>query len=63
MEELPIEILDKKDIPKITVTSEDVLEYFPSFMENNKDAGNNFWKKGWRCNVIILYDFFTSGNL
>ena len=43
MEELPIEILDKKDIPKITVTSEDFLEYFPSFMENNKDAGNNFW--------------------
>ena len=43
MEELPIERKGKKDIPKITVTSEDFLEYFPSFMENNKDAGNNFW--------------------
>ena len=43
MEEPPIERKGKKDIPKITVTSEDFLEYFPSFMENNKDAGNNFW--------------------
>ena len=43
MEELPIERKGTKDIPNITVTSEDFLEYFPSFMENNKDAGNNFW--------------------
>ena len=45
MEELPIDRKAKKDIPKITVTGEDFLEYFPSFMENNKEAGNNFWKK------------------
>ena len=45
MEEVPIERKAEKDIPKITVTSEDFLEYFPSFMENNKEAGNNFWKR------------------
>ena len=45
MEEVPIERKDKKDIPQITVTSEDFLEYFPSFMESSKEAGNNFWKK------------------
>ena len=45
MEEVPIERKAEKDIPKITVTGEDFLEYFPSFMENNKEAGNNFWKK------------------
>ena len=61
MEELPIERKGKKDIPKITVTSEDFLEYFPSFMENNKDAGNNFWK---RVGAVIYYMIlFTSGNL
>ena len=45
MEELPIERNGKKDVPKIIVTSEDFLEYFPPFMENNKEAGNNFCKK------------------
>ena len=45
MEEMPIERKGKKDIPKITVTSEDFLECFPSFMENNKEAGNNLLEK------------------
>ena len=45
MEELPIERKGTKDIPNITVTSEDFLEYFPSFIENNKEAGNSSWKK------------------
>ena len=44
MEELPIERNGKKDVPKITVTSEDFLDHFPSFMENDKEPGNNLMK-------------------